>query len=83
VPALPRPRRFHGSVELDPDRVGRDAGKIAEEVIQHLSTLPGANVRVVLEIEADVEDGVPESTQRTVSENCKTLKFRSHGFEKA
>jgi hypothetical protein len=76
-------KRFYGSVELDPDRVGRDAGKIAEEVIQHLSTLAGASVRVVLEIEAQVEDGVPESTQRTVSENCKTLKFKSQGFEKA
>lgn len=82
-PAARLLKRFYGSVELDPDRVGRDAGKIAEEVIQHLSTLAGASVRVVLEIEAQVEDGVPESTQRTVSENCKTLKFRSQGFEKA
>jgi hypothetical protein len=74
-------KRFYGSVELNPDRVGRDAGKIAEEVIQHLSTLPGANVRVTLEIEAEVDDGVPENTQRTVSENCKTLKFKLNGFE--
>jgi hypothetical protein len=81
VPALPRPRRFHGSVELDPDRVGRDGGKIAEKVIQHLSTLPGASVRVVLEIEAEVPDGVAEGTQRTVAENCRTLKFKSQGFE--
>jgi hypothetical protein len=80
-PQPPVLRRFYGSVELNPDRVGRDAGKIAEEVIQHLSTLFGASVRVSLEIEAEVEDGVPESTQRTVSENCKTLKFKSHGFE--
>jgi len=78
-PALPR--RFYGSVDLNPDRVGRDAGKVAEEVIQHLSTLAGAKLRVTLEIEADVAGGVPENTQRTVSENCKTLKFKSHGFE--
>lgn len=32
-------RRFHGSVQLDPSRTGRDAGRIAEEVIQHLTTL--------------------------------------------
>ncbi len=31
-------RRFHGSVSLDPDRLGRDAGRIAEEIVQHLST---------------------------------------------
>ena len=28
-------RRFHGSVELDPMRLGRDAGRIADEVISH------------------------------------------------
>ena len=39
------PKRFHGSVTLDPARVGRDAGKIAEEVIADLSGLVGAEVR--------------------------------------
>jgi hypothetical protein len=29
-------RRFHGSVELDAMRLGRDAGRIADEVISHL-----------------------------------------------
>lgn len=76
------PRRFHGSVELDPTRVGRDAGKVAEEVIAHLAALPGAKVQVTLEIEATVPAGVPDSVVRTVTENCRTLKFRDHGFEK-
>ena len=31
----PKPRRFHGSVTLDATRVGRDASRIAEEVIAH------------------------------------------------
>ncbi|MBE3584429.1 MAG: hypothetical protein IMX01_10005 [Limnochordaceae bacterium] len=29
----PKPRRFYGSVVLDPTRVGRDASRIAEEVV--------------------------------------------------
>ncbi|MBX7223403.1 MAG: DUF499 domain-containing protein [Blastocatellia bacterium] len=74
-------RRYHGAVELDPMRVGRDAGRIAEEVIQHLTSLLGAKVRVTLEIEADLPNGVSESVLRTVTENCRTLKFGSHGFE--
>jgi hypothetical protein len=37
-------RRFHGTVALDPARVGRDAGRIAEEVIAHLAGQPGAEV---------------------------------------
>jgi hypothetical protein len=30
--AAPLPRRFHGTVQLDPTRVGRDASRIADEV---------------------------------------------------
>ena len=76
------PRRFYGSVSLDPTRVGRDASRIAEEVISHLVGLVGANVKVTLEIEATVSDGVPEQVVRTVTENCRTLKFSTQGFEK-
>ncbi|MGO9949305.1 MAG: ATP-binding protein, partial [Steroidobacteraceae bacterium] len=76
------PRRFHGSVTLDTARVGRDAGRIAEEVIAHLSGLVGAEVRVTLEIHAEVPSGAPANVVRTVTENCRTLKFSDHGFEK-
>jgi Flp pilus assembly protein CpaB len=62
-------------------RVGRDAGKIAEEVIQHLAGLPNSKVDVTLEIRAEAADGVPDNIVRTVTENCRTLKFKTHGFE--
>ena len=75
------PRRFHGTVRLDPARVGRDAGRIAEEVIVHLAGQPGAEITVTLEIEARVPDGASEQTVRTVTENSRTLKFTSHEFE--
>jgi hypothetical protein len=41
----------------------------------------GAKLRVTLEIEADVPDGAPEHVVRTVTENSKSLKFSSQGFE--
>ena len=47
-----RLRRFHGTVSLDPARVGRDASRIADEVIAHLAGQVGAEVMVTLEIEA-------------------------------
>jgi hypothetical protein len=81
APAPKAARRFHGSVSLDPARVGRDAGRIAEEVIAHLCGLVGADVKVTLEIEADVPQGVPETVVRTVTENSRTLKFKNQGFE--
>lgn len=74
-------RRFHGSVALNPIRVGSDAARIAEEVIVHLASLPSANVQVILEIEANVQPGVPDHVIRIVTENCRALKFTDHGFE--
>ena len=76
------PRRFHGSVTLDTARVGRDAGRIAEEVIAHLSGLVGAEVTVTMEIHAEVPAGAPDNVVRTVTENCRTLKFSDQGFER-
>ena len=75
------PKRFHGSVQLDVARVSRDAGRIAEEVVQHLSVLKDANVEVTLEIHANIPEGTPDNVVRTVTENCRTLKFTQHGFE--
>ena len=76
-----QPKRFHGTVTLDPTRVGRDASRIAEEVIAHLSSLVGADVKVTLEIEAVLPSGAPDNVVRTVTENSRTLKFTSQGFE--
>ena len=63
--------------------MGRDAGRIADEVISHLAGLVGADVKVTLEISAEVQNGVPEKVVRTVTENCRTLKFKDHGFEES
>jgi hypothetical protein len=75
------PKRFHSSVTLNPTRVGRDAGRIADEVIAHLTGLVGANVKITLEIEAEIPCGAPDHVVRTVTENSRTLKFTSQGFE--
>ncbi len=80
----PAPRlltRFHGSVHLDASRLGRDAGRIAEEIVQHLAALVGSDVEVTLEIHAAVPTGTPDQVVRTVSENCRTLRFTDFGFE--
>ncbi|MGH8701758.1 MAG: ATP-binding protein, partial [Burkholderiales bacterium] len=77
----PRPKRYHGTVTLDPTRVGRDASKVADEVITHLGGLVGAQVTVTLEIKAEIPGGAPDQVVRTVTENARTLKFTSQGFE--
>ena len=76
------PKRYHGTVSLDPARVGRDASRIADEVIAHLAGLVGAGVTVTLEIEAEIPGGAPDTVVRIVTENSRTLKFSSQGFER-
>ena len=74
--------RYHGTVPLDPERAGRDAGRIAEEIISHLLGQVGAEVTVTLEIEARLPEGASEQLVRIVTENSATLKFNTHGFER-
>jgi predicted AAA+ superfamily ATPase len=82
VKASPRqPSRYYGTATLDATRVGRDASRIADEVISHLAGLVGAKVKVTLEIEVEAPSGVPENVVRIVTENGRTLKFESQGFE--
>jgi hypothetical protein len=82
TPAAPaKPTRFFGSVKLDPARLNRDAAQVSTEVVQHLTSLLAADVEVTIEIQAHVPSGIPENVVRTVSENCKTLKFKTQGFE--
>ena len=81
-PMVTPPKRFHGTVGLDATRVGRDASRVAEEVIAHLTGLVGATVAVTLEIEAQIPSGASDHIVRTVTENCRTLKFTNQGFEK-
>lgn len=66
---------------MDPLRVGRDVGQIAEAVIQHLVGQVGARVKVTLEIEAELPDGASDGLVRTVTENARTLRFRNAEFE--
>jgi hypothetical protein len=43
----------------------------------------GAEVSVTLEIVVDVHNGVPDKVVRTITEDCRALKFKDHGFEES
>jgi hypothetical protein len=47
-----------------------------------LAGLANANVTVTLEIAAKLTDGASDQIVRAVTENCRTLKFESQGFER-
>lgn len=82
IPPPPKKmRRFYGTISIDPKRASRDAGNIAESIIQYLNSEKDAQVEIVVEIKAHIPYGAQDNTMRTVSENCKVLKFKSFGFE--
>jgi hypothetical protein len=74
-------RRFHGSAIIDATRLSRDVDVIASSVVQHLAGLLDAKVKITIEIEAEIPSGAPDNVVRTVTENCRTLKFENQGFE--
>lgn len=86
TPLVPQPKgpkyhRFYGSVTINERKMGTEAGNIMEEVVKHLTSLYSVKVKVTLEVQAELQNGVSEETMRTVLENCRTLKFESFGFE--
>ena len=76
-------RRYHGTVRVNPSRIGLDASQIGQEVIAHLAGLANADVTVTIEIQANLPEGASEHIVRTVTENGRTLKFEpGSGFER-
>lgn len=75
--------RFYGVKTLNAERFAMDFRNVAEEVLAHLRVPGSSRLTVRLEIEATDSAGFDEAQIRTVSENARTLKFDSAGFEEA
>ena len=73
-------RRFYGNVPLDWTTISPKTGEIASEIIEHLKSLNNSNVEITLEITGIIPNGIPDDVVRTISENCKTLKFSTYEF---
>ena len=80
-PATRVRRSFYGLAPVSAERLGRDAGRIAEDVVAHLAGLDGTEVEVTIEIRARNEAGIPESVIKLVSENASALRFTQSDFE--
>lgn len=70
-----KPTRFQGVVNISPDRPAKDIHNVVEAIIQQLTTLPGADVTIRLEIDAEVPGGLDRAKVRTLLENANTLGF--------
>lgn len=77
----PKSTRFFLSAPLDTTRVNRDVQRILEEIVIHLTQEPDVSMEIRLEVTATAPKGISQQTMRAVSENCRTLKINSFGFE--
>ena len=69
------PTRFIGTVMISPERPARDIHRIVESIVEQLTTIPGSEVSLKLEIDADVPSGLDRTKVRTLVENANTLGF--------
>jgi len=74
-------RIFYGTMRLDPVRATIDFATVVDEVVQQFTSKLGVDVNISVEIQATSKDGFDENLQRTVKENCNTLKFTNADFE--
>ena len=80
-PAEKKPTRFTGVVMISPERPARDIHQIVEAIVEQLTTLPGSQVKLRLEIEAEVPGGLERAKVRTLIENANTLGFVEKSIE--
>jgi len=69
------PTRFVGTVMLSAGRPAKEMHQIVEAIVEQLTTIPGADVTLKLEIDAEVASGLDRSKVRTLTENATTLGF--------
>ena len=70
-----KPTRFIGTVMISSERPARIIHQIVEAVVEQLTTLPGSEVTLKLEIDAEVPSGLDRAKVRTLIENTNTLGF--------
>jgi predicted AAA+ superfamily ATPase len=73
--------RFYGTAALNPLLAKKQVADIVDEIVQQFTARVGTDVQITIEIQAQSTLGFDESTQRTVKENCNSLRFSSFDFE--
>ncbi|MFJ6328256.1 MULTISPECIES: DUF499 domain-containing protein [unclassified Rhizobium] len=80
-PAEKKPTRFTGAVMISSERPARDIHQVVEAIVEQLTTLRGSQVKLRLEIDAEIPDGLDRAKVRTLVENANTLGFIEKSIE--
>ena len=73
----PKAKSFYGSVEVNPTTAKMRLVQLAEEIISNLTSDPQAALKITVEITADFPNGATDQIKRAVSENAKSLGFKT------
>jgi uncharacterized protein len=68
-------------VEVSPVTAKLRLVQLAEEIISYLASDPQAELKITVEINADFPGGVSDQIKRAVSENAKSLGFKTATWE--
>ncbi len=74
-PSEHKPTRFFGTVMISAERPAREIHQIVEAIVEQITTIPGSEVSLKLEIDAEVPTGLDRAKVRTLIENANTLGF--------
>lgn len=80
-PTEKKPTRFTGAVMISAERPAREIHQIVEAIVEQLTTLPGSQVKLRLEIAAEIPLGLDRAKVRTLIENANTLGFIEKSIE--
>jgi uncharacterized protein len=72
---------FYGSVEVNPATAKLRLVQLAEEIISNLASDPQAELKITVEINASFPNGASDQIKRAVSENARSLAFKTWTWE--
>jgi hypothetical protein len=81
VTGSPKSKSFYGSVEVNPTTAKMRLVQLAEEIISNLVSDPQAELKITVEINAEFPAGASDQIKRSVSENAKSLGFKTSTWE--
>ena len=81
VTGSPKAKSFYGSVEVSPTTAKMRLVQLAEEIIGNLASDPQAELKITVEINAEFPTGASDQIKRAVSENAKSLGFKTSTWE--
>jgi hypothetical protein len=81
LPPTSKSKAFYGAADVAPAAAKMRLVQIADEIIAVLTADPNAEIKVSVEIKATFFNGVKDQTKRAISENTKTLGFKTAEWE--